>query len=112
MTIQSVDTILARIKMAQPSSPVAIFKEKKGFNAVFEATTKTKQLINDSPETYIGSFNMYSNIDSISEALIGASTKEIRMDFIASMEANKKPSLFEIAVLKKIGDKHDKNTSS
>lgn len=80
MSFMTVHHAMDRIKAADPSSPIAIFRcGKEGeVNAVFGATVKTQQMIADGDPSLIGVYDSSMNLKIIEDVLrqnVGRSMK-------------------------------------
>ena len=77
MSISKIPTLISRIQIATPKSPIAVFvtRNKKGkaikgtFRAVFAATEETKREILESPEEYIGTFHRDMDLERVKQIL-------------------------------------------
>ncbi len=70
MSILTVDDIMKRILIATKTSPIAVFAEEKGLDAVFGATIDTLQKIQHST-SYIGMFHGDMNQEKVRVILEG-----------------------------------------
>ena len=68
--ISTVDTIMERIAVAKPRSPIAVFKGKRGLIAVFGSTVKTFAMRND--KNFVGLFDNTQHVFCVRETLLGA----------------------------------------
>lgn len=68
MSISSIEIIKARILTATENSKIAIFKDTKDnevvFDAVFDSTINTQKRINEKCERYIGSYYGNSGLNA------------------------------------------------